>query len=295
MWEERSPQTMGHALARKPFRLIALDLDGTLLNRRGEASAADVEALRRFVAGGGVVVLASGRMTATIRAQQRAMGLDGPVISYNGAMVRLPEGQGGEVLVHRPLPARYADELIEYARRERFALNYYLDETLYLEDDPELRRYAEMYARRTGAVYTFVPDLRAFKGREPTKALIITEPTRPGVPNPRGRDELYALWQARWGEEITIERSEPEYLEFLHPGATKGAALAALARHYGIARELVMAVGDSYNDVSMLQWAGLGVAVANATPEVKQAAAWVSPLSNEESAVAEVMARWVIM
>jgi len=263
------------------------------LNERGEVSPEDGEALRSFARAGGIVVFASGRLTEVIRVHQRAAGVDGPVISYNGAMVREPEAQGGGIILHRPLPARYADELIEYARRERLFLNYYLDEALYAQDDPELRHFADLYAARTGAVFHFVPDLRVFKGNSPTKALIVTEPTVPGAPNPRHRDELYAYWRERWGDEIMVERSEPEYLEFLHRQAHKGAALAAVAERYGVDRSLVLALGDSYNDVTMLQWAGRGVAVANAVEPVKEAADWVSPLTNQQGAVADALARLV--
>ncbi len=277
----------------RPFRIIALDLDGTLLDARGEISAEDTAALRRFAEGGGIVVLASGRMTSTIRTRQRALGLDGPTITYNGALVRAPEAEGGGVLRHRPLSARYADELIEYARRERLCLNYYLGEQLYAQDDPELRRFSDLYHRRTKAVYHFLPDLGAFEGSDPTKALIVTDRTVPGAPDPRHRDELYAVWHDRWGEEITVERSEPEYLEFLDRQAHKGAALAAVAERYGVDQSLVLAIGDSYNDITMLEWAGCGVAVANAAEEAKRVADWVSPRSHDQSAVAEVIARLV--
>ncbi len=110
-------------------------------------------------------------------------------------------------------------------------------------------------------------------------------------PTRADRDELYAEWEARWGQEVTVERTNPEYLEFFHRDASKGNALAAVAAHYGIRQEETMAFGDSYNDISMLEWAGCGVAVANAKPTVQAAAKWVSPLTNEESAVADALAR----
>ena len=277
----------------KPFRILALDLDGTLLNARGEVSAEDAGALQWFADRGRTVVLASGRMTATIRTHQQALGLDGPTIAYNGAMVREPEAEGGKVILHRPLPARYADELIEYALAQRLCLNYYLDETLYARDDPDLRHFSELYTRRTGAAFRFVPDLRVFRGQDPTKALIVTEPTIPGAFDPRRRDELYQLWTGRWGDQILVERSEPEYLEFLHLQAHKGAALAAVAERDGVDRSLVLAIGDSFNDVTMLEWAGCSVAVANAAPEAKRVANWVSPLGHDESTVADAIARLV--
>jgi len=279
---------------RRPFRLIALDLDGTLLNDAREISEEDAEALRRFARGGGVVVLASGRMTDNIRPFYERLEFDGPTVAYNGALVREPASVGGKVILETGLPARYADELIDYTKRERFQLNYYLDEKLYSRKDAELRRYAELYSRQTGAVYHFVPCLAEFKGSRPTKLIIVTDPTVAAAkPDPRHRDELYGIWRHRWGAEVTVMRTNPEYLEFYHSEANKGTALAAVATHYGIDRELTLAFGDNYNDSAMLKWAGCGVAVANAQDEVRELADWVSPLTNDENAVADAIEKLV--
>lgn len=268
---------------RRDYRLVALDLDGTLLNDAGEVSRGDAAALARFAQSGGIVVLASGRMTDNIRPFYDALGLDGPTIACNGAMARESRQEGGKIILHTPLPARYADTLLDYTRAARLQLNYYLDETLYSCDDPALRPYADLYSRQTGAVFHFLPDLERFRGREPTKLLIVTDPPQ--------RDALYEHWRERWGAEVTVMRTNPEYLEFFHREAGKGRALEALATHYGVAPSLTLAFGDNYNDVSMMEWAGCGVAVANAREEAKAAADWVSPLTNNESAVAEALAR----
>ncbi len=279
----------------RPFRLIALDLDGTLLDDQRNISSADEAALRRFFSGGGTVVLASGRMTPNIRPFYDAIGIDGPTIGYNGALARDSRAAGSGVILETPVPARYGDEIIEYTRREHFHLNYYIGEKLYAREDPDLRRFAELYSRQTGALFRFVPDLERFKGSEPTKLIIITDPTVPERPDPRHRDELYDFWYARWGEElgVMLYKTNPEYLEFCHRDASKGTALLAVARHYGIEQSLTMAFGDNFNDVSMLRAAGCGVAVANANQEALEAADWVSPLSNNESAVADAIERLV--
>jgi len=277
----------------RPFRLIALDLDGTLLDSEGRISPDDARALIRFAGSGGVVVLASGRMTANVRPFYRELGIDGPTIAYNGALARQPEADGGGVILETALPARYADELIAYTAREHFHLNYYLDEKLYARDDPALRRFADFYSRQTGAVFHFIPDLERFRGREPTKLILITDRTDPEKPDPRRRDELYRVWSERWGHLTTIMRTNPEYLEFYHRDASKGRALAAVAAHCGVPQELTMAFGDNFNDVSMLEWAGCGVAVANSNADALAAADWVSPLTNNQSAVADAMARLV--
>jgi len=280
-------------LSPRPFRLIALDIDGTLLDDRGEVSAANADALKRFVDSGGLVVLASGRMTDNIRPFYTLMGIDGPTIGYNGALARDSVDGGFGVILETPLPARYGDYLIDYAERQRFLLNYYMGEKLYAQDDPSLRRFADLYSRQTGARYHFVPDLRRFRGCRPTKLIIVTDPTDANNPNPRHRDELYEMWTERWGSEVTVMRTNPEYLEFYHRDASKGRALGAVANRYRIDRSLTLAFGDNYNDVSLLQSAGLGVAVANANADAKAAAGWVSPLSNNENAIADSIDRFV--
>ncbi len=279
--------------APRPFRLVALDLDGTLLDGAGRISPADKAALRSFADAGGVVVLASGRMTANIRPFYEVIGIDGPTIAYNGAMARDSRAAGEAVILETALPARYADEMLDYTARERFHLNYYHQETLYARDDAELRRFAELYSRQTGATYHLLPDLERFRGCEPTKLILVTDPTDPLRPDPRHRDELYAVWHARWGAEVTVMRTNPEYLEFYHKGASKGRALAAVASHLGIPQEFTMTFGDNFNDVSMLEWAGLGIAVANANADAVAGADWVSPLTNDQSAVADAMERFV--
>jgi hypothetical protein len=276
------------------FRLIALDLDGTLLNDDKEISDADSDALGAFVRAGGVVVLASGRMTNNIRPLYDRLGFDGPTIAYNGALVREPRSEGGKVILETGLPARYADELMDYTRREHLHLNYYLDEKLYTRDDSDLRRYADLYSRQTGAVYHFLPCLAKFRGETPTKAIIVTDPTIPGQPDPRHRDELYQVWAERWGSQVTVMRTNPEYLEFYNIDTNKGTALKAVADHYRVPQDLTLAFGDNFNDAAMLTWAGCGVAVANAHADVKAMVDWASPLTNNESAVADAIERLVL-
>lgn len=278
---------------RRKYRLVALDLDGTLLNSNGEVSPDDAKALQRMRELGALVVLASGRMTSSIRPWYHRLHIDGPVIAYNGGMVRDSIANGETMLFERALPAQYADWLIDYCDEHRFQLNYYLRDVLYGQDDPELRRFADLYTNQTGSVFEFVPSLARFKGCEPTKLILITDRSTPGRPDPRHRDELYEEFVARWDGEVSIFRTNPEYLEFIHRETDKGVGLAALAKAYDIAREEVIAFGDAGNDAPMLAWAGLGVAVANATEDARATADFISPYTNAESAVAKTLAELI--
>jgi len=280
---------------KRPVRIVALDLDGTLLNSAGGISPHDIAALQALHQRGVHVCLASGRMTAAIRPTFDVLGLDGPVIAYNGAMVRDSVANAEALVLEVPLPARYGDYLIDYAEREHHHLNYYHEDLLYARDDPALRRFADIYANQTGSVFHFVPSLRQFEGREPTKIILITDPSTPGSPDPRRRDELYDVFQARWGGEVSLFKTNPEYLEFLNRDVDKGVGIEALARYCNVPRGQVMAFGDGENDAPMLAWAGVGVAVANAKPSVKSVADVVLPYSNDESPIARAVEELVAL
>jgi hypothetical protein len=275
------------------YKIIALDIDGTFLNDASEIPPENTAALHAAAARGVHIVFASGRMSESVRRAPDAIGLDGPIISYNGAMVRDSRAAGDAVLFHLPLSSKDADEIIDYTRAEHLQLNYYLEERLYAWDNPAFRRLSGLYSSRTGSVYNFTPDLAQFKGCSPTKLIILANPTDASQPDPRHRDELYEIWKAKWGDEVNIICTDPEYLEFMHREANKGAALAHIAAHFGVAREQVIAIGDGRNDTAMIAWAGLGVAVANAHEEVKSAAKYVTEKDNNQAAVAEVIERFV--
>ncbi len=269
-----------------PIRLIALDIDGTLLDSRGGVPTRNRDALRAASEKGIIVVLASGRMTNCIVPFADKIGLDCPIIGYNGGIARGTQEAGRPVLFHRPLEARYGGELIDYCRG-RYMLNFYCDDILYAEETADLRKWADIYSTQTGAVYHFVPDLKPFVERDPTKVIVITDPAR--------RDRLHDEWEPRWGKETTIVRTNPEYLEFMNLHADKGAALEALCRALGIAIAETMVFGDGDNDAPMLRTAGLGIAMANATPISKKSARVVSELTNDDCAVADAVERYVMI
>jgi Cof subfamily protein (haloacid dehalogenase superfamily) len=269
-----------------------MDLDGTLLDEECHFTEVDAAAIRRARDRGLIIVLASGRPTKMIWPTAEGLGVNGPLIAYNGAAVYEDCSPEAKRFYHCALPAKYADELIDYAHRERFQLNYVLDDVIYAEDAPDLRPYAELYAARTGALFTYVPSLARFKGNDPTKTLIVTERADPAHPNPRDRDELFKYWKNRWDSAVYVTPSQPEFLEFLNKAVSKGTALAMVAEHCGVAQEEVLALGDAENDAPMLAWAGTGVAVANASPAAKAVANYVSPLTNLQGAVAEAIERF---
>lgn len=260
-----------------PYKLAAIDLDGTLLHGETHAlSLANTEAVREIARQGVNVVLASGRRWATIDAFAREIGLPltAPIIAYNGAMIRT---QAGETWFHRPLPADASREIVHYCGPLGYHLNFYYGDELYVRDDTP---WGRLYQKRTGSSPNVVGDLTQFDGKSPTKLLLID--------TPETTDQLLAHFQAEFGMSLYITKTEDEYLEFMDPSVSKGAALAHVASRLGLASSDCLAFGDSYNDISLLEWAGLGIAMDNARPELKAIADRIAP-SADADGVASVL------
>ena len=200
-----------------PYRLVAIDLDGTLLHSKTHrVSPGNAAAVQRLRDRGVPVVFASGRQHETTAAFALELRLpeDAPVISYNGALVRR---LNGETVTHRPVPADPAQAVTRFCADHGHHLNYYLDDNLYVRD---LTHWAQLYQDRTGSVPR-VGDLARFDGQCPTKLLLID--------TQEVTNKLLAHFQARFGDTLYITKTEDEYLEFMAPGVSKGVALAHVA------------------------------------------------------------------
>ena len=248
------------------YKLAAIDLDGTLLHSGTHAvTEGNAAAVREAVKNGAQIVLASGRQWGTINQVAEALGLPAaaPIIAYNGAMIRT---HGGETWLHQPLPAEAARKIVAYCAAHGYHLNYYLDDKLYVRDHT---KWVDIYRERTGTIAQITGNLGQFDGRQPTKLLLIDtlETT----------NRLLTHFQAEFGGTLYITKTENEYLEFMNPQVNKGHALAEAAKHLGLTAEDCVAFGDSFNDLPMLEWAGLGIAMENAKPELKAIAQRIAP------------------
>lgn len=252
-----------------PFELISLDLDLTFLDTYHRISPRNLAAVQRCRDLGAKIVITSGRMYYTTLAYQRAIGVDTPIIAYNGAFIK--QESTGRVLLHERLNANTAQELVAFCDREGLHLNFYLDDVLYTA---KATKWSDLYASRTGAEINVVGDLRRFADREPTKVLIIDEPERIA--------RLYAELSTQYAGRAYVTISNAEYLEFMPHDINKGKSLAVVADYYGIAQEKVIAFGDAGNDIPAIEWAGLGVAMENAKPEAKAVADRIAPRYDED-------------
>ncbi len=267
------------------IRLIALDVDGTLLDDRKGLPAANREALALVHSRGVHVAIATGRMVPAIEPIADLLGIDCDLIAYNGAKVVTTRADGRRCLLHRPLDPAVAARLLRFSRERDLLLNFYLDDVLYAEDAPSRRKFIEIYSSRTGSQYHFT-NLDRFAGIAPTKAILLADPSE--------HDRLQPGFTEEMAGKAHVTRSDPEYLEFLAAGVDKGSALPVLASRHGITTAEILAMGDADNDVQLLVQAGLGVAVANARETAKAAARAVTRKTNNEGAIAEAVERWVL-
>jgi Cof subfamily protein (haloacid dehalogenase superfamily) len=232
-------------------------------------------AIARARAAGIHVVLVTGRMFQSVRRYALEAGIEDPVVCYQGAVVAEPVS--GRWLRHVPIPLELARETIAVVNDEGFGLNCYVDDELYVaEITPEARRYADFQDLELHPV----GDLLEWLERPPTKLVVIGEPD--------ALDGLKQRMLDRFAGRLYIAKSLPYFLEFASPEVTKAAGLAFLAGQIGFTRERTVAFGDGENDIELVDWAGYGVAVANAHDLVKEIANFVCPSVDEEG-VAQVL------
>jgi len=214
-------------------------------------------------------------MFRSVRPYLEAAGIDDPVVCYQGAVVADPAT--GEFLRHQPIPLELARETVAVLEEEGFHVNCYVDDELYVaEVNPEAERYAGFQHLPIHAV----GNLAAWLSEPPTKLVTIGDPDM--------LDGLEARMKERFAGRLYISKSLPYFLEFASPEVTKASGLAFVAEQLGFAPERTVAFGDGENDVELLDWAGFGVAVANAHGRVLEVADWVCP-SAEVEGVAQVM------
>jgi Cof subfamily protein (haloacid dehalogenase superfamily) len=221
------------------------------------------------------VIVVTGRMFRSVRPYLAQARLDDPVVCYQGAVVADPVS--GEFLRHIPIPRERALEAIDAVVAAGFHVNCYVDDELYVaEVTPEARAYADFQHIEIHVV----GDLHAWLHSDPTKIV--------AVGDPEALDELEAVLKPLFRGRLFVAKSLPHFLEFAHPDVSKGAGLEFVAELLGFRPAETVACGDGENDRELLDWAGFGVAVANARPDILARADLVVP-SVEEEGVALLM------
>lgn len=265
-----------------PYRLLALDLDGSMLTPDNRIAPATGEAILAAAAQGIRITIATGRMFSSAAVFASRLGLDIPLITYNGALVRT--SGSGETLHHTPMPTGPAREVLHYFRERRWPIYSFIDDRLYVEEiTDEVRTYGSIAFTEPiaigGALYH--PE------RAPTKLLAPAESV------PGGMNHLSGSVKARFDGRLMVAVSTPRYLDICHPQVNKGRALQFVAHRYGIPPREIAAIGDSENDIAMFRKAGLRIAMGNAREQVKDAADHVTS-SNRDDGMAHAIRSYIL-
>ena len=263
------------------IRLLAIDLDGTLVNDRLEMDPRDVAAIKAATAAGVNVVLATGRMFKSSLRYAEPLGLKGPIINYQGAIVR--EIASGDVWYRCELTVPMQQRVLGFAEPRDWHVNAYVDERVYTA---RARPEADLYARVAMVPYEVVGPLSKWLSRDSTKMVLVDlEPA--DVP---ARITELSAWMGDMGR---VTRSLDWFVEVVNPEVSKARALAMVADRLGVAQAEVGAIGDNLNDEDMVRWAGFGVAMGNAPQALKAVAKHVTGRIGE-GGVAQVIERFVL-
>lgn len=261
-----------------PIRLLALDIDGTLVGSDLALRDRTVAAIRRAVERGVSVSIVTGRMATGATEFAAALGLTEPIVAQQGAVIREMPARGergpGRLVRHTPLAADVAREALIWSR-DVCGLDphiNHLERLIIRADDPR----ADDYSAFLGVRAVLTSDLAAWIRRPVTKIIAVGDEPGP----------VSGLLPARraFGGRATPTVSHPRYLEFVAPGVTKGRGLRWLARRAGVPLSQVMAIGDQYGDLEMIAEAGHGVAMAGAPIPVQAVARYVAPPLEDEGA-----------
>lgn len=268
----------------KKRKLLVLDIDGTLTNTRKDITPKTLEAILKIEQMGHAVALASGRPTGGMRRYIGELELakhGNYAISYNGACVT--NMQTNEIVYKNVLPDYVAPWMLDYAREHDLGMCIYDGNTVVC--GTRVDRYLERETVLNGFNRVMVENFDDYRGMDMFKALLTAPPVRAAEHEKR---------LARWFMgRLSVYRSEPFFIEIMPRGVDKGAAIAGLIERLGLEREDVIACGDGLNDLAMIKYAGLGVAMGNAQPEIKAAADVVTG-TNDEDGLVSVIEQYIL-
>jgi Cof subfamily protein (haloacid dehalogenase superfamily) len=256
-----------------PYRLVALDLDGTLVDLNFSFSLRVKRAIAAAQGRGIGVTLATGRSPVSTRPFAQALNICLPLICYQGGLIAECDGR---VLHRAALDRALAAQAIALAQARGWHVTLYQDGAFYVS---ELRHPLSFYEGLLNPQVHQVADLRALLDHDPDKLIIIAQ---------GDGDDILAGLRERFDGQMAIVRSHELFIEANPLGVDKGHGLAWVANYLGVPQSQVMAVGDQDNDVPMLAWAGLGVAMGSGSPACKAAAGWIAPAFEEDGAAVAI-------
>lgn len=260
------------------YKLVAIDIDDTMVTSDQKIPDRVAQAIQKAVDSGVHVVLSTGRLKKGAIQFYDALSLDTLLISAGGAEVH---NAAGDALFMRTLDPRLAKQVLSYAYDNGVHPQAYIDGELVYK---EKNKYTDEYEAAYGSCGTVTPHIMDIDPLHTPKVLLIIDEDKIDAFSERAKVQFPML---------AVQKSKPNYLEFGDPTVNKGTALKFVADYYDVKREEIIAIGDTEIDIPMLEYAGLGVAVANAKPNVKKAADIVCA-SNVQAGVADIIDKYIL-
>ncbi|OCQ94246.1 hydrolase [Nostoc sp. MBR 210] len=276
------------ALLTQDIKLLVLDIDGTIAGKSNSLSKPVKQAIAAAQAKGIHVAIATGRMYRSALRFHQEIRSNLPLAAYQGAWIQDPTNQ--KIHYHLPVAREIAYQLLDYFEqpqwRSLLSIHFYINDQLYVR---ELTRETKIYAQRSGITPIAVGDLRKILIEyEPTKILALCDDTE-------AISQLLGNLRRQYTPvELYLTTSVATFFEATNPAVNKGAAVRYFAEELlGLQKNNVMAIGDNFNDVEMLEYAGIGVAMGDAPTEVQAIAQWIAP-SVEKDGVAIAIQKFLL-
>jgi Cof subfamily protein (haloacid dehalogenase superfamily) len=267
------------------YKMLCLDIDGTLINSQHKITENTKKAVKRAAEEKLIkVILVSARMPKGIWFLQRELEVSQPIICYNGALI---VDNNTDILWNISIPVSHVEEVYNLAKETGISISLYKEDQWYVEE-------VDQWAECEGEITRSYPEIIKYdelfskwkmEKSGPNKILCMAEPDRIKLLDSKLKDRSYG--------NLNIALSKPEYLEIIPQDASKTAAIEFLCRRFEIKESEVIAIGDNYNDINMIEFAGLGVAMGNAPEQVKKYADDIT-LSNDEDGVAEAVKKHIL-
>lgn len=263
-------------------KVLVLDIDGTLTNSRKEISEATKKAIRGVLERGHRVILASGRPTCGMRRYEEELELErygGYLLSFNGG--RIVDCLTGNIIYQRTLPLTIVPGLYRFAREHDCGLITYFGERIISAFQPD--EYVELEAKINGMDIKVVENFREYVDFDINKCLLTAPPEK--------APKLEQTLAEKYGDMVSVYRSEPFFIEIMPKNVDKATCLDKMLQSIGLSRENAICCGDGFNDISMIKYAGVGVAMGNAQPQVKEAADVVAD-TNDNDGLVEIVKKY---
>lgn len=270
-----------------PYKLVALDLDGTLVDDQKRLLPSTISSVMAIQELGVKVVLASGRPTFGCRAIAKTLRLDqygGYILSYNGG--KLTSLGDGKILARRAIPKKLLPHLYEEVKKRPELTIFSYEQQMIVSETPDDHYVLEEQRVDGGMPIKGVPHLLEGLTSDPLKLAITSD-------NTHALYQIKEEMEAFYGEQLNFFLTNEHFLDVVPRGVDKGSTIEFLIEELGIDRSELIAVGDSYNDLGMIQVAGLGVAMANATEAVKRSADYVTT-SNNSDGISHLLNKFIL-